>query len=331
MLVNLVSESSFTVGGHGVHSAFEDNFLALQGVAGVALRKNSFMRADVVHLHTVGPVAVILRKRAKRSVATAHVTSDSLAGSIAGFGVWSGVAAAYLRWFYNGCDVVVALSLHQAQNLRKLGVRSRILILGNTLPRKGMNFLPRDRARARLRIEDGRPMVVSVGQLQPRKAVDVFHAVAKELPDVQFVWVGGAPFGPLSAEYWATRRAVRDAPRNVRHVGQIPRALLAEYYSAADVLFHPSRQENFPVAVLEAAAARLPLVLRDLDVYREIFMKYYVPADDSSFAIRIRELFANPALLDKMSLRSQRLAATYEPAGAAAALTQMYRRVLESR
>jgi mannosylglucosylglycerate synthase len=45
---------------------------------------------------------------------------------------------------------------------------------------------------------------------------------------------------------------------------------VAQLYSVADVLLFPSQQEGFGIPVLEAAMARVPAVLSDIPIFREI-------------------------------------------------------------
>lgn len=52
MKINLISESEFTVQGHGVHTAYEEMFFGLQK-AGFDVVKNSSRDSDIIHIHTI--------------------------------------------------------------------------------------------------------------------------------------------------------------------------------------------------------------------------------------------------------------------------------------
>ena len=52
--VNVVSESVFTVRGHGVHTAFEEHVNALKSYTDYSVKINSKRPTDIVHVHTVG-------------------------------------------------------------------------------------------------------------------------------------------------------------------------------------------------------------------------------------------------------------------------------------
>src|SRR5689334_20283862 len=89
MKVNVVSESAFTVQGHGVHTAFTETVDALRDYTDWEVAANGRERADVVHIHTVGPysLARLLWWRGAK-VVSAHVTPDSFVGSLVGAKYW---------------------------------------------------------------------------------------------------------------------------------------------------------------------------------------------------------------------------------------------------
>lgn len=303
--VKIFSESQFTVKGHGVHSAFVDIAEALREAPDVDLISGSVRRANVTHLHTVGPISLLLLWRSKRSVVTAHITAESLADSLMGGKRLAHLWRRYLTWFYNRADIVLALNDDQEGVLRRAGVRTDIVVVS---PMVRPQTLPsRASARALLGIRESEQVVLSVGQVQPRKAVAEFHRTAAELPDVRFIWVGGFPFGLLTARYWEMRRLIRKCPDNVTHVGQLPRNDVFPYYAAADIYLHPSHQENAPVAVLEAAAAGLPLVLRDISCYRQLYPNHYLTGTDGSFGGQVQRLLSEPNLHQAMSDRARTL------------------------
>ena len=52
--VTMVSESEFTVQGHGVHTAYVELTNALKKRADVEVVVNQFGESDITHIHTVG-------------------------------------------------------------------------------------------------------------------------------------------------------------------------------------------------------------------------------------------------------------------------------------
>jgi 1,2-diacylglycerol-3-alpha-glucose alpha-1,2-galactosyltransferase len=328
--VNVISESSYTVKGHGVHSVYEDNLEALRDIGGLKVFSRLFVRTDIVHLHTVGPVAALLmRYSAPTSVVTAHVTPESLAGSLVGGRLFAGLAERYLRWFYNQADSVIALSSHAKSGLVNMGVTSPVTVVPNVVPKWQQNeAVPRQDAKRAIGIPEKKKIILSVGQVQPRKAVPTFYKCAKDIPEAVFIWVGGFPFSILTSRYWEMRRIMKSKPCNVIHTGRLNRKDVRAYYGASDVYFHPSYHELGPVAVLEAASHGLPLVLRDLRCYRDAPSGSYVAGTEHLFTAQLRSLIEDGILLRRMSEGAAGWAASLPSSRSGEALRSLYERLL---
>ena len=66
---------------------------------------------------------------------------------------------------------------------------------------------------------------------------------------------------------------------------------MVDLYNMANVLFMPSYNELFPMTILEAVNLQIPLVLRDLDLYKDILFNHYLKGkDNDTFAQLIRNL-----------------------------------------
>lgn len=129
--------------------------------------------------------------------------------------------------------------------------------------------------------------IVSVGQLIARKdPFTVMAAVDGGTPgDASLVYVGeGDLRSSLVRE--STRRGIRE---RVELTGLLDRDDVYRRLSAADVYVSASTGEGLPVAVLEAMACGLPVVLSDIEPHREIargvdFVPLFRPRDVASLA-----------------------------------------------
>lgn len=267
------SESVVGPRGHGVHSAFVE-LAAAHAESSWTVHINSGPRTGVLHIHTMGPLALLklLRHRGPK-VVSAHITPATLVGSISGAHILSTFVAPYMRTFFSFADMILAVSTATAKEITDMGVDTptRVLPNGVSIPPCADPRSARKDCRDSLGIHDDALVVLAVGQRQPRKGIDDFVACARLLPDVTFIWVGSTIFGLLSSDRRRMRRLERDAPPNVRFVAHLPRRQVWAFYRAADVFMHPSHHETFGLAVLEAAASGLPIVVRRLPVYEEIF------------------------------------------------------------
>lgn len=278
--VRVISESTFTVQGHGVHSAYLDTIQAISQMDDVEMVSGmrSLGTSVILHAHTIGPTALVrmLIHRGYRIV-NAHITPASFVGSIICARPLLGLVGRYMRFVYNRADSVIAVSQATATELAELKVRRPITVSHNAIDSQPILDLLSQRFELRGVLGWHRDVVVlAVGQIQPRKGVEEFLECAAALPRMRFVWVGGTQFGLLSAGRRGLRQSCAMAPNNVRFVGMLPRPDVFRYYAAADAFFLPSRQETFGLAALEAAMAGLPLVLRDLDCYREWLGRAYL-------------------------------------------------------
>lgn len=114
--------------------------------------------------------------------------------------------------------------------------------------------------RAELGLRDGVLAVAGVGHLQRRKGFDLLlDAFARAgIPDAQVVIVGAGPeLEPLRA-----RAAALGIADRVRWTG--PRADAARLLGACDLFVLSSRNEGMANALLEAMAARVPVVCADV-------------------------------------------------------------------
>lgn len=294
--VNLVSESEFTVQGHGVHTAYLEMRHMLEKCPEVNLEVNASpnMCADVTHIHTVGIFSLkrLLSNKGGKKIISGHIIPDSLVGSIAGAKFWLPIFKCYLRWFYNRADAVIAVSPFTKQGLIKLGVKSDIVIINNTIDTALYHTTNEEKLKLRRKLNIGSDdfVVVGNGQVQPRKRFDSFVQVAKQLPNIKFIWVGGIPFKAAGADYLHLMHMIKTVPSNLTVTGVIALERAREYMRAADVMFMPSIQETFGLAIIEGAASGLPVVVRDIPDYNATFGNQVWRGDDTTFAHQIQTL-----------------------------------------
>ena len=185
------------------------------------------------------------------------------------------------------------------------------------------------RRRQKLGISNDAFVVVGSGQVQPRKRVDVFFDMAEKMPDVEFVWVGGVPFGVIAAENGAMQRMMNNPPKNLKFTGVIPLDDVADYYRAADVFVLPSEQETFGLVVVEAAAAGLPVVLRDISDYDTTFRDGAVMASsDSDFVTQVDKLRRNKKFYSQQCLLAEKIAKRFDSSAGAERLVEFYRSLI---
>ncbi len=329
--VSVVSESEFTVQGHGVHTAYVELTNALKKIDGIEVVVNQTGPADITHLHTVGFYSLrrLLFDKSKK-VVSAHIVPASLVGSLVGASLWLPLAKLYLRWFYNRADMLFAVSDETKRELEQLGVKKPIEVVYNMIDTSWYTTTDADKERARelLGIKSDAWVVVGAGQVQPRKRVDDFVRVAGELSDQQFVWVGGMPFGRLAADNKQMQSLMDNAPKNVRFTGVIKHEEVKAYYQAADVFWLPSEQETFGLVVVEAAAANLPVVLRNIPDYKETFANDVLLVNEETVTDTLQMLRDDSKFYSASRARAKVIAERYDSTANASKVIDIYKQLL---
>jgi glycosyltransferase-like protein len=117
--------------------------------------------------------------------------------------------------------------------------------------------------------------VLAVGGIEPRKGtldlVEAMAGVQARRPDLSLVVAGGETL--FDYRDYRARVEARAAELGVRPVvlGPVDDPDLPALVAAADVFAFPSTKEGFGLAAMEALAAGVPVVTRDLPVLREVF------------------------------------------------------------
>src|SRR3989344_5400267 len=131
--------------------------------------------------------------------------------------------------------------------------------------------LSRDEARAILELPRDCKIALYCGHLYSWKGAATFADVAKLLPDVQVLFVGGT-----FADVEKFRSNYSEMP-NVRFVGHVPHTKVAMWQKAADVLVLPntakkkiSKYYTSPMKLFEYMAAGRPIVASRLPSIEEI-------------------------------------------------------------
>lgn len=155
---------------------------------------------------------------------------------------------------------VIAISAAQRAEIERLGIAHGDKVVEIPLGLDLTPFLdaPRGSLRAELGIGQAEPVVGIVARLVPIKRVDVLIDAASHLvrdhPDVRFVVVGEGE----ERERLERRAADAGVADRMRFLGW--RADLPAIYADLDVVVLASDNEGTPVSILEALAARRPVV-----------------------------------------------------------------------
>ena len=311
--INMLS-SADKVAGQGVGSAYlEQVNLVREGASDLFdIYINSHKKCDIVHVHTVD-LWNYFKMNKGVSVCYVHFLPDTLDGSIKLPKFAFNVFKKYVTKFYNKADHLVVVNPIFIDDLVNFGIdREKITYIPNYVSRD--KFYKKDASliRKKYNISDDQFVVLGVGQVQTRKGVVDFIDVANKMPDTIFVWCGGFSFGRITDGYEELKKIYENPPKNVIFTGIVPREEMNDMYNMADVLFMPSYNELFPMSILEAINSSKPLLLRDLDLYKDIlFEKYLKGTNNDEFVSKLNDLKNDKKIYNKYSKLSNEISEFY--------------------
>jgi len=193
-----------------------------------------------------------------------------------------------------------------------------------TPPGIAPDFQPSDPHRARARLAaryglDARPMVLAVGEINPRKnlhtLIRAFAALRQAHPALPCrLIIAGEP---RDTAYYAQLQTLVGAlglADVVRFTGYVSAEDLAAFYAAAAVLAFLSRYEGFGLPVLEAMASGLPVLAADRTALPEVAGTAGVLVDPDAvpmIAERLHALLTDDALRARLIAAGQARAAGF--------------------
>jgi glycosyltransferase involved in cell wall biosynthesis len=257
-------------------------------------------RPDVVHTHTAkaGALGRLAARRAR-----VPVVVHTFHGHVLEAYFSRPVARAFVeaeRRLARGTDALIAVSAAVRDELLALGIgdrrRWRVIPLGLELDPLLSELPDVAPARAALGLPTDLPVVGIVGRLAPIKDHRTFLRAAARLagqrPDVHFAVVGD---GELRGELEPAFRA--SLGERVTFTGWVRD--LPALYASLDVVALTSRNEGTPVSLIEAAAARRPVVATRVGGVADVVVDgrsgVLVPrGDDAALADAVEEIIGQP-------------------------------------
>jgi glycosyltransferase involved in cell wall biosynthesis len=264
-------------------------------------------KPDLVHTHGYRPDILHAASRLRRNFAT--VTTLHGSSRVGGSSTFHElVQMLLLRRF----DAVIAVSHHLADQIRRTWVRpERLHVIPNACSDR-IRVADSSEARRRLNLPSKGIVVGWVGRLIPIKGADVFLRAVRQLSALPLtISVIGDGSERARLEEFARVEGLSD---RVHFHGTVPQA--ARYISAFDVFVLSSRSEGIPVTLLEALAAKVPVVVTSVGGVPEVVgpaeAMLVPPEDPGALAEAIRSAIQDPAAATRrVESAAQRLDANF--------------------
>ncbi|GAB5051380.1 glycosyltransferase [Pediococcus ethanolidurans] len=322
MRINMFS-SATKVKGQGVGSAYEElvSLLKTHFPDEFKISINKYSRSEISHYHTIDPqfyLSTFMPGRG-RKIGYVHFLPETIDGSLKIPQPFRGIFYKYIIAFYKRMDHIVVVNPTFIPKLTAYGIsEDKITYIPNFVHKSEfyeMNLAEKKELRAQMHIDEHKFVILGIGQVQERKGVKDFIKLAKDNPDILFIWAGGFSFGRMTDGYTELKKVVDNPPANLKFTGIVDREKLVNYYNVANLFLLPSYNELFPMSVLEAFSCGTPVLLRDLDLYHAIIEGYYDPAKDvTDMQKQIEYLSKNPAALAKLREKSNEASEQYSEA-----------------
>lgn len=238
--------------------------LMLLSVVATIIRVQRDFDFDLIDAHYVYPdglTAVLLGLLFRKPVVvSARGTDISL---YAGFPI----IRQLLRYTLRKATKVISVCQALKQAMISLGIpEEKIVVVPNGVDMAKFYRVPKEEARLRLRLPAEKKIILSVGNLIPRKGFDLLIKAFNMLSNgsdgerLHLIIVGEGPSKHDLANL-ASSIGREDA---VQFAGAIPHNELYLWYSAADCFSLASSREGWPNVVLESLACGTPVVATDI-------------------------------------------------------------------
>lgn len=298
-------------------------------------------RADVVNLHTLWsyPIAAAARACRRQRVPYILRTCGMLDG-------WSLSQKRLKKSLYtslierrniNAAAALWFTSEEEREGARPFGYKCPDSVIPLGLPLREYRELPRAGSfRARFPELDQRRIILFLSRIAPKKQpgllLKAFAAIHREFPDTSLV-IAGPGEEPYLLELGALARALGIKDR-VLFVGPLDGAEVRDALMDAEIFALPSMHENFGVAVVEAMACSVPVIISKMvNLAAEVVKAeagLAINPDEASLEAGLRQLLADPSASRRMGERGRRLALerfTWE--GLVPAVFKLYEEAIE--
>lgn len=200
------------------------------------------------------------RKNGKKVIIWSHVTAEDARDVFRFAKFFTPLLKKYLTYAYGLADVVLCPTQY-----------TKGLLLGYSLPENklvvqsnGVDLLKfqkdeekRDLYRQKYELE--KIVIGHVGLVIPRKGIKTFLKMAERFPENKFIWYGKI-YNSLMV-----KALPETLPDNVKFTGYADDAVAS--FNSLDIFLFPSHEENQGMAIIEAAAIGLPILVRDIGAY----------------------------------------------------------------
>lgn len=226
--------------------------------------------------------------------------------------------AILLKRFGNLCDGVITPSAKMKAELIKAGVKKDIVVIPNFLDLSKFETTNKGFLRKNFNIPDSAKILLAVGRLGKEKNFDFLLQIFKELYQTEtncYLVIAGEG---LEKQRLIELAKKLEIDKRVIFTGVVDLENMPLVYTDSDIFVFPSTSEVHPMVAIEAAVAKLPLVVANDSAFDGLVVDgengFRLPLNKKVFAEKITILLHNDELSKKFGVKSKNLAKTnYDP------------------
>jgi 1,2-diacylglycerol-3-alpha-glucose alpha-1,2-glucosyltransferase len=299
--------------GSGIHRSVKYKQEALR-LNKVDYTPNIEDKHNILHVNSVLPGIVRKIKKSikegKKIVIQANTTVEDTVDTFWYGNLFPRITKWWLTKVYSSADLIICPSSYTTNLLKTKykGLENKnIISISSGIDTKKWNF-NKNKAEEFKRIYNLKsPIILGVGLVFPRKGIIDFIKTAREVPEANFVWIGKELNGRVMSK--ELNRELKNRPKNFLLTGYVKDIIGA--YSAADVFFFPSKEENEGIVVLEAATMKKPILVRDIPVFRSYLNEgkdCLMGKTNKEFAQKIRNILKDSKLRVRLADNAKKMA-----------------------
>lgn len=222
-------------------------------------------------------------------------------------------AALIQKRILNEAATIHAVNQEEVKHIRAFGVKTPVTVISNGIdPEEFQNLPPREEMERLYPELKGRKVLLFVGRIHPIKGLDIlaraFGQIATCRDDVRLVIVGPDSEGYQNqVERLLKSESVLD---KTIFTGMLAQKKKLAALSRADIFVLSSYSEGFSIAVLEALACGLPMIITSKCHFPEVAEAragIVINPDSDQLAEALAKLLGNPELSKGMSANGRRL------------------------
>lgn len=271
ILLYFNNEKAIRKSGIGRALVHQEKALTLNNVLYTLDENDNF---DIAHINTIYAKSYKIAKKCKKLniplVVHAHSTKEDFKNSFRFWKVIEPIFNLLLKRLYSIADIIITPTEYSKRLINDYDfIKCPVVNISNGIDlRLYKRYIVPNKLETTLReyykIPLNTKIVLGIGWLFERKGFIDFVKLAKEMPDISFVWLGRKNKSFLTNKI---RKTINNKPKNVYLTDYVDESIVRAFLNIASVFAFLSYEETEGIALLEALACKCPVLVRDVEVF----------------------------------------------------------------